>query len=133
MTGERAREGLLYSAGTLVIAALVVAIGGSMARGALAGLVFGAIVAAAVQIAMYWALFVVALPGREGLAHGLGVVVRMVAVVLMAFVGAPALGLAPAPTLLAMVACLFGSTLLEAVILRRRVVARANPGTVTMR
>ena len=133
MTG-RAREGAVYSLGTLMIAAVVLAIGGSMTGGgAMAELVCGSIVAAGLQIVIYWAFFVVALPGREAVAHGLGVMVRMMAVAAMAFVGAPALGLSLAPTLLSMVGCLFGSTLLEAVILQRRVVVKANPGAVTMR
>ncbi len=124
----RVREAVHYSLGTVVVGAVVFAMGSWIAgRGAVADVAGGTIVAAALQIAVYWAFFVVALPGRAGVAHLLGMLVRVVAVMVMALWGVGALGLAPEPALLSMVACLFGSTLLEAVFLQRRSASMRAP------
>jgi hypothetical protein len=125
---------LWYTMGTVAIGILVVLVGTlAMGTESLRDIAGGTAVAVALQVAIFWTLFVWALPDRQGIAYSIGVVVRLVTVALMAFIGVSVLGLSAAPTLLSMVACLFGSTLLEALFLQRRDVARAGPGAVTMR
>lgn len=123
-----------FTVGTIAIGVLV-ALTGALASGgdAARGVVWGAAAGAVVQIVIFWGLFVWAFPGQSGLAHGLGIFVRFVAVGGMAFVGAEAVGLPAAPTLFSMVACLFGSTLLEALILRRQMLSGSGSGAMTIR
>lgn len=78
----------------------------------------GAAIAFAVQVLGFWLLFVWMLPRRQGLAHGLGAMLRMAVVALAALWAVPAAGLPAAPTLLTLVAVLFLTTLSEPVILR---------------
>lgn len=127
-------SGVRYSLATVVVGAVVV-VAGIWIAGAGSGVdvVLGAAVAVAVQVGIYWTLFVWALPHQQGTAYALGVLVRLVSVAAMAFVGLGSLGLAPAPTLLSMVACLFGSTVLEALFLQRRRSRVLPTGAVTMR
>ena len=133
MNGELSRA-VVYTLGTLTIGVVVVLFGlAGLGMGGLSSLVVGASAAVAVQLVIYWILVLWAFRGRHGLAYSLGVLIRFAAVAAMAFVGVEVMGLTPAPTLLSMVACLFGSTLLEALILHRREMTRAGPGVATMR
>ena len=82
------------------------------------GALSGAIVAFAVQVLGFWLLFVWMLPGREGLAHGLGALGRMGLVMVAALWVVPAAGLPAAPTLFSLVTVLFLTTLSEPIVLR---------------
>lgn len=127
------RTGVEYTVGSALLALLVV--GGGLLMGGTdvaRGVIWGASVAWVVQVAVFWGLFVWALPSQRGLAHGLGAMIRFAAVAAMAFLGLAAWDLAPLPTLFSMVACLFGATLLEPLFLSRhdRAGAPATPATM---
>jgi hypothetical protein len=83
-----------------------------------AGVWWGVGVAFATQVAGFWLLFVLLLPGRRALAHGLGMLGRFGLVAAVAFLGLPLLGVAAAPTLLSLVTVLFVTTLAEPVVLQ---------------
>ena len=57
------------------------------------------------------------LPGRGAVVFGVGMLGRFLLVAVSALVLVPVAGLAPAPTLLALVSVLFGPSLLEPVFL----------------
>ena len=123
------RMGLSYTVATVLIGVAITALGLAVADGdAAAGVAFGAAAGVVVQVGIFWALFIQALPDRPGIAHAIGVGVRMAAVAGMAFLGVAAAGVPPAPTLFSMVGCLFASTLLEAQYIRR-----SNRGPVSSR
>jgi hypothetical protein len=107
-----------YTAGSVVAAAMVALAGGALLAGASRQAVWtGAAIAASLQVAAFWFLFVWALPGQRMLAHMVGMLGRFLAVGLLAFVGVPLLRAPAAPLLLSCVAVLFATTLLEPVIL----------------
>lgn len=109
----------LYSLG-MVVAGLMVWTAGIAMTGEFVGVSAGVLVALGLQLAIFWGLFVFALPQQAILAHGLGILMRLFAVGVFALMGVSAAGLPPAPTLFSMVACLFVTTLLEPVYLRSR-------------
>jgi hypothetical protein len=124
---------IVYSLGTVAIGTVVVLGGVAVLGGELPALLAGSAAAVVVQLAIYWSLFFWAFRNRQGLAYSVGVLVRFVAVAVMALVGVDFIRLTPAPALLSMVTCLFGSTLLEALILQRRGMAGVGPGVATTR
>lgn len=113
------KSAALYSLG-MTVAGLMVWLAGVAMTGEMAGVTTGVLVALAVQLIIFWGLFVLALPQQATLAHGIGILIRFLAVGVFALMGVPAAGLPPAPTLFSMVACLFVTTLLEPVYLRSR-------------
>jgi hypothetical protein len=113
------RSGAWYSVVAVVVVVLVALVGGATAGEAgRAGVWWGAGVGFLAQVGMFWLLFVWLLPGRRGLAHGLGMLTRFGLVAAVAFVGLPVLGTEPAPTLIALVTVLFLTTLAEPVVLQ---------------
>lgn len=113
------RSGIWYTTAAAVITLVVSACCVMMLEGAgRIGALSGAFVAFAVQVLGFWLLFVWVLPGHEGLAYGLGALARMGLVMIAALWVVPAVGLPAAPTLLALVAVLFLTTLSEPVVLR---------------
>lgn len=119
-------EGVRYTMGAAAVGLLVAVAGTMLVRGeAVPGVWVGAGAAVVVQAFIYWTLFVRAFPDRKVVAHAVGVAIRFVAVAVVALWGVTGLGLAAAPTLFSMVACLFGSTLLEAYFVQRNPAGRA--------
>lgn len=117
-----------YTAATIITGIVVGLIGmATVGSTAAMGVVLGAAVGVVVQVLIFWGLFVFALPNRMLLAHGLGMMVRFATVVAVALMGVSAAGVSAAPTLFSLVACLFASTLLEAVFIRGRSPAGAGP------
>lgn len=113
------RSGIRYTLVAAVVALFVGLVGG-MAVGAAgrSGVWWGALAGFLAQVAMFWSLFVLFFPTNRALAHGLGMVGRFGLVAVVAFVGLPLLGTAPAPTLLSLVTVLFVTTLAEPVVLQ---------------
>lgn len=104
---------------TLAAGAAALAVGGVGAWvGGGAGVWVGAGVAFALQVLLFWGLFVWLLPGRVGLAYGLGVMARFLAVGLLALLWLPRLAVAAGPTLFALVAVFFVSTVCEPLFLK---------------
>jgi hypothetical protein len=128
------RAAMQYTLGTIAVG-MVVSVAGWLAVGqnAMAAVVWGAAVAVSLQVVLFWVLFVRAEPERKGLAYAASVVARFIAVGIMAFMVVPALRIAPAPALISMVACLFGSTLLEALFIQRRDVSKVGSDAATIR
>lgn len=113
------RSGLWYTTAAMLLTLAVAAGSALVLDGAgRAGAWSGAAVAFAVQVLVFWLLFVWALPERHGLAHGLGAMLRMVLVAVAALWLVPAAGVPAAPTLLTLVAVLFLTTLSEPIVLR---------------
>lgn len=113
------RSGIWYTA-VAILVTLGVALGCVMmveAEGRV-GAWSGAATALAVQVAGFWLLFVWMFPTRHGLAHGLGALVRMALLAVVALLVVPIASLPAAPTLLTMVTVLFLTTLSEPIILR---------------
>ncbi|MQA89921.1 MAG: hypothetical protein GEU90_06775 [Gemmatimonas sp.] len=128
------RLGMEYTIGVVAVGLLVTMVGGLwVGRGGIVGVAWGASTAVALQAALFWLLFLRVRLERRGLAYGAGILVRFMAVILMAFFGVAAVGASAAPTLFSMVACLFGSTLLEALFIQRREMGKAGTGAVTIR
>ena len=128
------RIGAEYTLASAMAALLVLGAGVALAgpEGS-SGVIAGTVSALLVQVAVFWALFVVLLPRQRGLAHGLGAMIRFAAVAVMAFWGLAGWGLAPVPTLFSMVACLFVTTLLEPLFLRRQDAVVMSHGAPAMR
>lgn len=113
------RRGMWYTVGSAGVALLVALLGSAMVgeRGR-SGVWVGAGVALAVQLLAFWVLFVWVLPRRWVLAHGLGLMARLLTVGVAAMVLVPRSGMAAAPTLFSLVAVLFATTLIEPVVLK---------------
>jgi hypothetical protein len=113
------RSGIWYTAAAALVTFGVAAGSTLLLEGAgRAGAWSGAAGAFAVQVLGFWLLFVWMLPERQGLAHGLGALIRLAVVALAALWVVPAAGLPAAPTLLTLVMVLFLTTLSEPIILR---------------
>ena len=113
------KKGFRYTLVAVIVAAVAGLAGGVwLDESARSGVWVGAAVALVVQVGAFWLLFVWALPERSVLAHGLGMVIRMVAVGVAALVWLPRAGLPAAPTLFSLVAVLFLTTLSEPLVLR---------------
>lgn len=108
-----------YTLATAATAAVVGVLGGEVVAREASGAVWvGVGTAFAVQVALFWLLFVLLLPGQPLLAYVLGVTVRFVALGSLAFVVLPLTGLPLAPTLLSLVLVFFVSTLYEPLFLQ---------------
>jgi hypothetical protein len=101
-----------------LIAMLVWLIGAWVAPGGRDGLAVGAGAAFAFQASTFGLLAGVLGTERPALIYGLGMVGRFLLLGGMALVVVPALGVPPVPTLIALVATLFATTLVEPVFLR---------------
>lgn len=113
------RSGIWYTTAAALVTLVVAACCAMLLEGSgRTGAWSGAAVAFAVQVIGFWLLFVWMLPRRHGLAHGLGAMLRMGVIAVAALWLVPAAGLPAAPTLLALVAVLFLTTLSEPIILR---------------
>lgn len=113
------RSGLWYTLVVLAVAAAVAGVGTALEDGPGRTAVWmGVGIATFVQLAAFWLLFVLLLPGQPVLAHGLGMLGRLGTVVLVALLGLPLSGVPAAPTLFSLVAVLFVTTLCEPVILQ---------------
>jgi len=113
------RSGIWYTTAAAVVTGIVAICSALLLEGpGRAGAWSGAVIAFVVQVIGFWLLFVWMLPGRVGLAYGLGALFRFAVVAVAALWGIPALGLPVAPTLLALVTVLFLTTLSEPVVLR---------------
>jgi len=109
-------SGILFAAASTAVALVVVAVGSLVAeipdRDSVRA---GAGIGLAVQIVSFWALAVWLFPTRRLLVVGLGMGIRMAALLAMVF-AAPRLGLVLAPALLTMVSVFVLTTLLEPVL-----------------
>ena len=109
------RGTMVAALGTLVIGALVYAVGLTLAspedRGAMA---VGVLAAVAFQL-LVLASAAVAFPENALAAYGVGMLGRLLLVIVAALVIVPAAGLRPAPFLYSLVTVLFATTLLEPV------------------
>lgn len=112
------RSGFWYTALAALTALAVALLGGALVESARAGVWLGVGAAFAVQVSAFWLLFVALFPHRQVLAHGLGMLGRFLMVPLMALVVVPVVHAPAAPTLFAMVAVLFVTTLAEPVVLK---------------
>lgn len=113
------RSGIWYTTAAALVTLVVVACCAMLLEGAgRAGAWSGALIAFAVQVLGFWLLFVWMLPEQQGLAHGVGMLLRLLLLTVLALWVTPALGLPLAPTLLALVTVLFLTTLSEPMILR---------------
>jgi hypothetical protein len=113
------RSGIWFSL-VAAVAGLAVGLAGAAWVGepGRAGVWWGAGVGFVAQVVGFWFLFVLLLPGRRVLAHGLGMLARFGLVAAVAFVGLPLLRVAAAPMLLSLVTVLFVTTLAEPVVLQ---------------
>ena len=113
------RAGAWYTLGSVAVAALLALVAGTMVGEAgRPGVLAGTAVGLVVQVAGFWLLSVWALPDRPVLAHGLGMLARLLVVALVALVWLPASGLPAAPTLLSLVGVFFLTMLLEPMALK---------------
>jgi hypothetical protein len=113
------RSGIWYTTAAALLTLMVAASCAMLLDGAgRAGAWSGAAIAFAVQVLVFWLLFVWVLPERHGLAHGLGAMLRMALVAVAALWLVPAAGFPAAPTLLTLVTVLFLTTLSEPIVLR---------------
>jgi hypothetical protein len=112
---QRALQYGLVSAGV----ALVVGVMGGLISGAESrqAVWFGVVAAYLIQLVLFVALFVVAFASKPLLAHGLGMLGRLMAVGTFALFGVPWVGLPAAPLLFSLVAVLFVTTLFEPLFL----------------
>lgn len=110
------RSGLWFAGLCVLIAGAVGLLGGSLvADSERTGVWSGAGAASVFQVSAFWLLFVWGLPGRPLAAYLLGMLGRLLMVGLAALVWVPRAGLPPAPTLFALVAVFFATTLVESV------------------
>jgi hypothetical protein len=80
-----------------------------------------------VQVAGFWLFSVWALPDRPVVAHGVSMLVRLVAVGLVALVWVPRSGAPAGPTLLSLVAVFFLTMLVEPIALLMGTPRRTGP------
>lgn len=119
------RAALLYTLATVVAALVVGAAGSLMTEGAgREGVWTGVAAAAGVQVLVFWLFFVWLLPHRKMLAHGVGVVGRLLAVGAMALLWVPRLAVPLGPTLFALVTVFFVTTVFEPLFLKPDLLTR---------
>lgn len=113
-------RGFGYTAAVAVVGLTVGLAGAVMAASdeARFAVMVGSAVGVLVQVVIFWGLFVLLLPNKALLAHGLGILVRFAAVFAVAIMGASVSTMPLAPILFSLVTCLFISTLLEAAFVR---------------
>ena len=113
------KRGVVFTAAALAVAAVVGMVGAmGVDEAGREGVWVGVAIGFAVQVVGFWLLFVFAFPDRVVLAHGLGVLIRMLALGVVALVWLPVSGLRAAPTLLAMVGVLFLTMLVEPLVMK---------------
>jgi hypothetical protein len=113
------KQGIRYTAAALAVAAAIVLIGLRLAPQHRDGVLAGAGMAAAVQVAVFWIFFVWLYPGRGWHGYGLGLLVRLAVFALAAFVVVPQAGLPFAATLFSLAGVFWLTTVLEPVFLKR--------------
>ena len=89
------------------------------------GVWLGAVIAAVTQVVLFWLLFVWLLPRRQMLAHGLGMMSRLVVFAVVALLALRWPVATAASTLFTLVAVFFASTVLEPVFLRTEPLKRS--------
>jgi hypothetical protein len=110
---DRVGRAVKFVAAALGTALAVGLLGAMLVQGdATRAVWLGAAIAFLVQVALFCILFLWAFSGRPLLAHGLGMLGRVVAVVYLLF-WVPQTGLPAAPLLFTLVAVFFATTLLE--------------------
>jgi hypothetical protein len=114
------QQGIRYTAAALAAAALVALVGTSMAPRFRDGILAGAGIGVAVQVAVFWIFMVWLLPGKGWTAYGLGLLVRLAIFALAAFVLVPLAGLPLAATLFSLVGVFWLTTMMEPVFLKTR-------------
>lgn len=113
------RSGIWYTTAAALVTLGVIACCAMLLEGTgRAGAWSGAVIAFAVQVTGFWLLFVWMLPDRQGIAHAVGMLLRMLLLTVLALWVVPTIGLPLAPTLLALVTVLFLTTLSEPMVLR---------------
>lgn len=114
------KRGAWYTAAAAVAAVVVGMIGRAVTTGepARSGVQAGVAIGVAVQVAGFWLLSVWALPTRPVLAHGAGMLTRLVVVGGVALLWLPRSDLPAAPTLLSLVGVFFLTMLVEPVALK---------------
>lgn len=124
---------LKYTLAFLLVTA-VVAGGGALlfGPGQIKGVLVGAGSAFVIQFAVLQLLLLRACQRNVLVGHGVGMLLRFGSVGLMAFLVIPALALPAAATLLSMVGCFFLTTLIEAVLPKRRQEAAQAAGVTTI-
>lgn len=109
---------------SLVAAALAAAVGliGALwaSPASRPGVLFGAAVAFALQVAVFWTVAVWLFPGKGMLAYGLGLLARMLVFGVVALLVVPAAGFALAPTLFTLAGVFWVTTLVEPLYLKTR-------------
>jgi hypothetical protein len=119
MTGPAAYTGV-----AAVVALLIGLVGASIPAATRDAVWVGVALGYAAQMAAFWAFFVWIVPGRRILAHGLGMVWRMVVVGITALLLLGAETAIVASMLFALVAFFFVSTVLEPLFLRTEPLTR---------
>lgn len=114
------QQGIRYTVAALAAAALVALAGVSMAPRFRDGVLAGAAIGVAVQVAVFWIFFVWLYPGRGWHGYGLGLLVRLAIFALAAFVLVPQAGLPLAATLFSLVGVFWLTTVMEPVFLKTR-------------
>lgn len=113
------RSGLWFAGVSALVAGTVGLLGGVLVGDpARTGVWSGASAAFVFQAVVFWLLFVRVFPGRSLAAHLLAMLGRLLMVGLAALVWVPRAGLPPAPTLFALVAVFFATTLVESVFVQ---------------
>ncbi|HEX2095537.1 MAG TPA: hypothetical protein VHG28_24285 [Longimicrobiaceae bacterium] len=111
------RRGMLFLVWVVAVTLLVVWMGARLAGpAARTGVAMGAGIGSVFQVLSFWMMLAL-FPGRQLLAFGLGMVGRFGLVAVVALLVLPVAGLPAAPTLFALVAVLFATTLLEPLFL----------------
>jgi hypothetical protein len=114
-------QGLRYTLAALAVAALVVAAGLAFVDAAYrGGVLAGAGIGVAVQVAAFWIFAVWLYPGRMWHGYGLGMLARFAAFAAAAFLVVPRAGLPMAATLFSLVGVFWLTTLVEPVFLKTR-------------
>jgi hypothetical protein len=114
------QQGLRYTAVALLAAALVALAGVGLAPQYRDGVLAGAGLAVAVQVAVFWIFFVWLYPGRGWHGYGLGLLVRLAVFALAAFVMVPLAGLPLAATLFSLAGVFWLTTMMEPLFLKTR-------------
>lgn len=113
------KRGMIYTAAALAVAAVIALIGLGLAPQYSDGVLAGAGMAAAVQVAVFWLFFVWLFPDRGWHGYGLGLLVRLAVFAVAAFVVIPRAGLPFAATLFSLVGVFWLTTMLEPVFLKK--------------
>ena len=122
------RRGGWYTVAAVLIAVAVGLAGSGLVGDAgRAGIRAGVAIGLAVQVAGFWLFSVWAFPDRPVLAHGVGMLMRLLAVGLVALVWVPRSAAPAGPTLFSLVAVLFLTMLVEPMALKIGASRRTGP------